>query len=83
MSYEINISKNGKHFFATNERSIGLDTMKLRTLYNLFLSQYPESEGYHITVTNWENKGTHVDVETLKDETYVVLTPVTYDDKFK
>ncbi len=75
MSYEINISKNGKHFFATNERSIGYDNLKLRHMYNMFLEKFPESEGYEISVSKINVTRKEVKVDTLK-ENYVLLTPV-------
>lgn len=61
MHYEINVSLNGKHFFATAERSISSE-FKLKEVYNLFKEKFPESEGYKIDVTRWENRGTVIDM---------------------
>ena len=47
MSYEINISKNGKHHFATAERS--LTSLGAATkLYNELNEFYPESQGFSL-----------------------------------
>ena len=52
MSYEINISKNGKHYFATAERS--LTTLSESTkVYNELKEFYPESQGFKISLTKW------------------------------
>lgn len=56
MYYEINVSLNGKHLFATAERSI-TNTTKMEDVYNLFLEKFPEKEGYKLDVTRWENIG--------------------------
>jgi len=63
MYYEINVSLNGKHFFATAERSVTV-MYELKTIYNIFKVKFPESEGYKITVTKWENSGRDI-TETL------------------
>lgn len=54
MYYEINISKNGKHFFATAKRSI-TTTDKLKTVYDALSTAFPECE---LTVTKYEKTGT-------------------------
>lgn len=56
MYFEINVSLNGRHFFATSERSIQ-DAGKAESLYKVFLKKFPESEGYRVTVTCWEKTG--------------------------
>jgi len=56
MYYEINVSLNGKHFFATSERSI-TDHVKLKEVYVNFLDKFPESLGYSIRVTEWQTVG--------------------------
>ena len=42
--YEINVSKQGKHFFATDARSI-VDEDKFIVLMSDFKLRFPESEG--------------------------------------
>ena len=67
MYYEINISKNGHHFFATAERSLtNYDDMK-RALA-VFVEKFPKSEGYEILVTQWERKGKQLDLVALIKE---------------
>lgn len=53
MHYEINVIKDGRHFFATHERSIH-NKARLGTLVAIFRERFPESEGYEISVTKWE-----------------------------
>lgn len=50
MYIEFNISLNGKHFFATHERSCtnSSDADKLKTILQ---AKFPESEGYYITAS--------------------------------
>lgn len=61
MYYEINVSKNGQHLFATAERSITA-IWKAEEVYNLFKKKFPESEGYEISVTRWDKVGKSVDM---------------------
>lgn len=61
MYYEINVSLNGKHLFATAERSI-VNTFQLQKVYNLFKEKFPEEDGYKINVTQWEKVGKEVEV---------------------
>ena len=50
MSYEINVAKKGKHFFATTERSANSPSEVIH-LYSVIADKFPESEGYSITVS--------------------------------
>lgn len=56
MYYEINVSKDGKHLFATDKRSIEF-YWELEKIYLIFEQKFPEYEGYKITVTKWETRG--------------------------
>ena len=47
MYYEINVSLNGRHLFATAERSI-TDKSKLKQVLEVFKEKFPESEGYKL-----------------------------------
>lgn len=68
MYYEINVSKDGKHLFATDRRCIEFP-WNLAKIYPLFKEKFPESEGYKITVTYWETKGKEIkNVEELIQE---------------
>jgi hypothetical protein len=54
--YEINVSLNGEHHFATAPRSIKTaDVCKARM--RMFKKRFPESEGFEITATHWECLG--------------------------
>ena len=61
MYYEINVTLNGKHFFATAERSI-TNPWDLRDALKVFLNKFPESEGYKISVTKWEKVGEELNI---------------------
>ena len=62
MYYEINVSYNGRHLFATAERSITTE-QKAKEMYRLFLKNFPESEGYNINVTRWNKSGTPIEFD--------------------
>jgi len=49
MFYEINIAKDGKHFFATAERFITTEK-KLKEVLIIFQNKFPKEEGYEIIV---------------------------------
>lgn len=65
MYYEINVSLNGRHLFATAERSI-TDHHKLQMVYKMFMEKFPEEEGYQITVTKWDKVGKYIDVANME-----------------
>lgn len=54
--YEINVSLNGRHFFATAPRS-GIDKQSVAILFASIVEKFPESEGYKITCTYWAGSG--------------------------
>lgn len=62
MYYEINVALNGKHLFATAERSI-TTSWDAEKVYKLFKEKFPENEGYEISITYWENVGKFIDME--------------------
>jgi hypothetical protein len=49
MYYEINVARDGMHFFATAKRSI-TDKDKLKEVYELLKNKFPVSDGYDISV---------------------------------
>lgn len=49
MSYEINVSLKGKHYFATSDRSLRSEDAAV-AMAKHFKELFPESEGYQITV---------------------------------
>jgi hypothetical protein len=60
MWYEINVSKDGKHYFATHERSIGTinEAVEIRDRLKKAL---PEEEGFEFTITQWQKTGIRVE----------------------
>lgn len=63
MWYEINVALKGKHFFATDKRSI-TDRQQLKQVYTAFAAKFPESEGYTMNVTSYATSGYTVDPMT-------------------
>lgn len=69
--YEINVTLNGYHLFATAQRSIQSEH-KLREVLAIFMNKFPESEGYSISATYWDcvgqilNIGQNIDLELDK-----------------
>lgn len=63
MGYEINISKNGKHHFATADRSFGYDINKMKEVYRELKSFYTEDKGFKIDVTLYNTVGNKIDME--------------------
>lgn len=66
MYYEINVSLNRQHLFATDKRSI-TNKIALKVIYKIFKEKFPQEEGYNITVSCWETTGRLIDME--KDDT--------------
>jgi len=59
--FEINVSKDGKHLFATHERSLTVgDKRKTRELYDKLVESFPKNEGYEITIRYWETVGRQI-----------------------
>ena len=67
MHYEINISKNGQHLFATHERSI-TDIVKCRQVHLLLIQHFPKTKGYSIRVTRYESIGEIVNIAGWAEE---------------
>jgi hypothetical protein len=65
MYYEINVSANGKHFFATAERSIR-DLSTLKCVYSTMVNKFPKHEGFEITVTENTLSGKWIDMQELE-----------------
>ena len=55
--YEINVSKDGKHFFATHERSLGLSKRHTKEVYDKLVEAFPANEGYKIEISYWQKLG--------------------------
>jgi len=58
--YEFNIALDGKHLFATAERSV-VTYAHAVTLHKILKRKFPMTEGYEVTCTHWEASGTRVD----------------------
>lgn len=67
MGYEINVSLNGKHLFATHERSLKCDG-DLKRCLKIFLEKFPKSEGYKISVQYIEHYGTNINIDDFMKE---------------
>lgn len=57
--YEINVSLNGRHLFATAPRSI-FSPHDLKDVLPTIQEKFPESEGFSVGVTYWEIRGYQV-----------------------
>lgn len=71
MYYEINVSLNGRHFFATAPRSI-TTYAELKKVLPVIIEKFPASEGYVIMLTQEHQSCTILNIlnieETLKFE---------------
>lgn len=67
MGYEINVSLNGKHFFATHGRSIR-NTWELKKVLSAFKEKFPPEEGYKITVYEKEAWSKEVSMDSVLTE---------------
>jgi hypothetical protein len=58
--YEINVSKEGKHYFDTHERSIGTINEAIEIMDRL-KKALPKEEGFEFTITQWQKTGIQVE----------------------
>ena len=56
MYYEINVSLNGRHLFATAERSIK-NHSDASAMWDLFLLKFPTKDGYQHTMSRYDLVG--------------------------
>lgn len=70
MTYEINVSLDGTHLFATHKRSV--DSLRqLKRVYPVIMDKFPECEGYEVTVSICQKtKETISDVPNYLKEIY-------------
>lgn len=54
--YEINVSLNGRHLFATDERSCVTED-DLNKVLKIFIEKFPKSEGYKLSYTHIKCEG--------------------------
>lgn len=64
--YEINVSLNGIHLFATAPRS-ALTRAQAKRLFDTIRSRFPEAEGFKVGVTYWVGAGDNVTEELNRD----------------
>lgn len=76
--YEINVALNGKHLFATSERSCTTRS-ECEKVFSIIKKKFPKSEGYDVTVTYWDCIGRPLETKRenkfmlfFDDKTYVV-----------
>lgn len=76
--YEINVALNGKHLFATSERSCTTRS-ECEKVFSIIKKKFPKSEGYDVTVTYWDCIGRPLETKRenkfsliIDDKTYVV-----------
>lgn len=62
--YEINVALNGRHFFATHERSI-VSLEDLKKIYPILSAKFPEVEGFNIKVCKTSTKSEYLDKDEL------------------
>ncbi len=65
--YEINVSLNGNHLFATHERSLN-DIRKLRHVLALFQEKFPPSEGFQVLVSGATETSTFLNADEILGE---------------
>lgn len=65
--YEINVSRKGKHFFATHERSFGLSKTHAKEVYDKLVEAFPKSEGYEIEISYCQTTHTKIESKDLSD----------------
>lgn len=62
--YRINVSQNGRYLFATEngENSGGITREEdAKRVTELFKIKFPESEGFKVSVTHWQGRGTRIE----------------------
>ncbi len=59
--YEINVSRCGRHYFATAPRSLR-NAVDARMVYRDLRARFHESEGFEISVTHWPGEGKVMDL---------------------
>lgn len=55
-TFQINVSKDGKHLFRTEEQSIGAESCDQEQVSLEIASKFPPSEGYEVMLIIWPSK---------------------------
>lgn len=71
MYYEINVSLNGRHYFATAERSLTTE-WEFKEMLKVFKQKFPESEGYRISASVNYKTGKILDVNEILNGSKIV-----------
>lgn len=64
MHYEINVSQNGKHLFATHERSCR-SLEECKTVLSEIVKRFPKEDGFSVTINRYENVGQEIDQRVI------------------
>lgn len=67
MYYEINVSLNGKHYFATSSRSLQTKNQAIKMAEH-FEKLFTKEEGYKVEITEWHTMGTSYSLGELKGD---------------
>lgn len=59
--YEVNVSLNGRHLFATADRSC-INAVELENVLDVFVKKFPKSEGFKISYTKITCEGKDIDI---------------------
>jgi hypothetical protein len=68
MYYEINVSKfnpvskRHEHYFATHQRSLRSGELNARHAAFDFVERFPESEGFKVTLSGYEETGNQISI---------------------
>jgi len=57
--YEVNVTLNGRHLFATSPRSVQTEE-ELEKVSEIFKEKFPSEEGFEVTVQYWRTVGTEI-----------------------
>ncbi len=60
--YEINVSLNGRHLFATAPRSARTEE-DVNKIMKIFIKKFPKEEGFEISIEHWKCYGELIDWE--------------------
>lgn len=61
MWYVINVSHEGKHFFATAKHSLTTEH-KMSAVLRKLKEAFPPNKGFKVTVCRWDERGTVLDI---------------------
>tara|TARA_R110002167_G_scaffold192918_1_gene395509 strand:- start:418 stop:621 length:204 start_codon:yes stop_codon:yes gene_type:complete len=62
MSYEINVSQHGNHYFATHERSLRCgEELAIRTAQDMRV-RFPKSEGFEVSLSHSQKTCSYIEI---------------------